>query len=235
MLSKTKITIIGNSVSLRVRPPQKHPNNKNYSTLLQELFLEKEKDILIINKAIGATTVYNIVTKLDEYINTFPEYFIINLGVVDASSREIPLWFFRLANSNRDGFIYLISRMLYRIVLIKIRPLLVRLRFKKSWVSEKKFKKNFKFLIESLLKETNAKIIIIPINKANSRIKKELPGSDKKYERYNKIMQDIAFENACAFINLSELNDKEHFPDGIHFSLEGHKILAKKISKEISL
>ena len=233
MLNKTKISIIGNSVSLRVRPPQKSPNNKNYTAFIQEYFDENNSDILIDNKAIGATTVYNVICKIDEYVNAFPDYFIINLGVVDASTREIPLWFFRLANSNKDGFVFLASRIFYRVFLMKFRAILVRLRLKRSWVSEKKYKKYFKFLIEYLLKETNAKIIVIPINKANTRIKKELPGSDKKYEKYNKIMFDIATKNNCSFIDISDLNDKEHFPDGIHFSADGHKIVAERIIEQI--
>jgi len=55
-----KITIIGNSVALRNRPPEKYPLNKNYSQYLED-YLYSELDntnIFINNKALGANTIY---------------------------------------------------------------------------------------------------------------------------------------------------------------------------------
>ncbi len=230
-----KITIIGNSVALRTRPPGQSPENKNYGKLLEEDLCQKvlDKNFIVNNKATGAYTVYNVITKIDDFINTFPDYYIINIGVVDASTREIPLWFYRLASSKKDGFIFRIISFIYRGIIIKARPALVRLRGKSSWISSKKYRKYYSFLIKTLLKETNAKIIILPINQANKRVEKELPGSLKKHTIYNKIMNDISQEFSLYFADLEFLNSDEHYPDGVHYSLSGHKIVAQELSKII--
>jgi hypothetical protein len=52
-MGNLKVTIIGNSVALRVRPPEKHPNNKNYTQQLGEILQKKIKNstIIIENKS----------------------------------------------------------------------------------------------------------------------------------------------------------------------------------------
>lgn len=167
-----KITIIGNSVALRVRPPLKHPENKNYTQFLEEILQEniQDKIILINNLSFGAVTIKNTYLKIDKLISFFPHYYIINIGVVDASTREIPLWYYKITNSKKDTFFVNICKALYRNCLIKIRPILVNIRGRRSWIISKKIKKLFNILIYTLLKETNAKIITISINLADRRI-----------------------------------------------------------------
>ena len=133
-MKNIKITIIGNSVALRTRPSEIYPLNKNYCKYLEEILNKNlsETNIIVTNKALGATTIYNSIINIDNFVNTFPEFFIINLGVVDASTREIPLWFYRLASSKKNSFFYNVIKFLYRVIIIKFRPFLVRLRFKTS-------------------------------------------------------------------------------------------------------
>lgn len=234
-MPKVKITIIGNSVALRVRPPVSHPDNKNYTQFLEELWEKKEQNrkLKLVNLAKGATTVYNTIQNLDDFIRTFPNYFIINLGVVDASNREIPLWFYRLASSKKDNLIVKLSSVFYREVIIKFRPLLVRLRLKSAWVSKKKFQKYYRILIRELLKETNAKIIVIPINVGSDRIEKQLPGTQKRHKEYNETIREIAMEFGQDAIEINDLSSKDHYPDGVHYSVLGHEIIANKIFNKI--
>jgi len=230
-----KVTIIGNSVALRNRPPEKYPANKNYCQYLEEyLYTELNNTIVHVNnKALGANTVYNVITKIDDYIQTFPNFYILNLGVVDASTREIPLWFYRMASSKKDRFIYKLAEFMYRNIIIKLRPVLVGLRFKKSWISARKFKKYFETLVNTFLKETNARIIVLPINIANKRVEKALPGTTKKHEQYNQLMKDIVEKYSQEFVDLSSLTSETHYPDGVHYSSVGHKTVATKIGKII--
>ncbi|MCK5028595.1 MAG: hypothetical protein KAR57_03105 [Bacteroidales bacterium] len=234
-MQNLKITIIGNSVSLRTRPVEKHPDNKNYGKLLEEFLCQNasDKNIVINNKATGAYTVYNVLTKIDDFVNTFPDYYIINLGVVDASTREIPLWFYRLASSKKKGFVYKLLSFFYRGLIIKARPAFVKLRGKRSWISSKKYRKYFSHLVKTLIKETNAKIIVMPINPANNRVEKELPGSLKNHLLYTKLMKDISLEFSQHFLELNNLNSEEHYPDGVHYSISGHNVVAQELGKII--
>ena len=233
-MNNLKITIIGNSVALRTRPPREYPNQKNYGIILEQLLSDEiVKKVIVTNKAIGGTIISDVVKNIDCYVNTFADYYIINLGVVDASNREIPYWYFKIINSKLESGIRLVLKNLYLKIIKPVRPFLVKIRGYRSWTSERKFNKLFEKLIGYLAKETNSKIIILPINKTTDRIKNELPGSEKKYDQYNKIMENISTKYNQIFVKIDDLKPEIHNPDGIHYSKTGHELVAQKIAKKI--
>lgn len=226
-----KVTIVGNSVGLRVRPPKAYPNNKNYGMLLEEMLQEKYPDTMVFvkNLCIGRGTLWDILNKRGDILNTFPNYYVVNLGVTDASTREIPLWFSNIVNRNRPSFFKKVLRGFYIHIIRKIRPHLVLLRGKTTWTSKKNFEIYFDKFIDYLVKEANARIIIISINSANKRIEDELPGSTKNYIEYNEIIKAIADKYNAYYVDFSDIVHEIHAPDGIHFSVEGHEILSNRI------
>lgn len=230
-MRKVKICIIGNSVALRTRPPVQYPGNKNYTTILHdELNTTKAtQNYIIENKAIGAHTIINTYQNIEEFIQNFADIYIIHLGVVDACTREVPLWFYRLASRNREDIFSLIFRFIYRRIIARIRPFLVYLRFKRSWISKKVFRKYLTKLTETLLKETNGKLVFLPINLANERIENALPGSRNNQIAFNNIIEDISVKFNQVYLSLSDLNSEEDYPDGVHFSLKGHQIIAGRL------
>lgn len=234
-MKKLSITIIGNSVALRVRPAKDYPNNLNYSQLLQKNIEAKLLDsvVYINNLSKGASTINEFYFKYDELIRTFPDFYILNLGVVDASTRDVPLWFNKIVNSKRKNLIIFLANALYNNLIKKHRSLFVNLRFKKSWISKSSYKKYFDSLVHLLLKETNSQIIILPINIGNERIERELPGTQENHIAYNKVMKEIAQKHNQSFVDLSDLKSEQHYPDGVHYSTEGHKIVADRIVKII--
>ena len=230
-----KISIIGNSVAMRVRPPLDYPENNNFSQCLEEIFREKwDKNIHIQNLSLGALTIKEAISRMDEYIRTFPDYYILNLGVVDASTRDIPHWVFRIFYGPKDGLLPGVLRKLYyNPVSKRIRPFFVHLRGKRSWISANKYNKLFHLLVDTLIKETNAKIIVLPINIANDRIEKQLPGSRLNHKKFNVIMNEACKRVRVHYLNIEKWNTDEYYPDGIHFSGKGHKIIAEKIFEAI--
>ncbi|MBN2105412.1 SGNH/GDSL hydrolase family protein [bacterium] len=234
-MENIKITIIGNSVALRTRPRIEYPGQFNYCQLLEKMLCDQfpDKSIQLKILASGGSTILDIVNNMDQYISTFPDFFIINIGVVDASTREIPLWFFKIKNRKGDRFFDVSFRKIYYHVIKPMRPFLVNIRGRRSWTSKKRFMKLFDQLLECLYKETNSKIIVLPINVTTSRIKKQLPGSEKKYFEYNQIMHNVAKEYNQCFVQLADLKPEIHCPDGVHYSLEGHKIVSQRIFNEI--
>lgn len=224
-----KITIVGNSVALRVRPVEKYPDNKNYSSLL----LEQDKIRIVDNKGLGATTVSNWVNMMDSIVNTYPDIYIINIGVVDATVREVPLWFYRLANKKSDTIFTKFCKALYRRIFKKTRRLLALLRGKRSWISFRKFTIDFELLIKTLIKETNAKIIVIPINIANIRIEKQLPGTQQNHRKFNDQIEKITQKYEQHLLDISDFQSEKLYPDGVHFNRPGHQEVAKRLHKLI--
>jgi lysophospholipase L1-like esterase len=226
-----KISIIGNSVGLRIRPPGKYPYNKNYGVILEELLQDKypNKVVLVRNLCVGRATIWDILQKRTEILNEFPSYYIVNFGVSDASTREIPLWYSNIINSNKETWVKKICLIFYEFVLKKFRPFLVRLRGKKTWTSKKKFEKYFYYLLDFLEKGTNSKLIVISINNASERIEEQIPGSAKKYTEYNDIIKKVTKKFNAQYIDTTDLMSEVHTPDGIHFSLEGHQVIAERV------
>ncbi len=230
-----KVVVLGNSVALRVRPPDQYPDNLNYTQFLKSLLLNCDSfdEVEVINMAIGGDTVNDMLAKIDVYISTFPDVFILNIGVVDASTRDIPRWFFNYINNNREGFPRSFLRLFYNAFIKKFRRLMVVTRGKRPWITYRRFKRIFRTFVGTLIKETNARIIILPINKGSERVEKQIPGSLRNFQKYSDYMKDLSGEFETVFISLDHLDCQTDYPDGIHYSRSGHNKLAKILFKDI--
>jgi lysophospholipase L1-like esterase len=217
------IAVIGNSVAMRVRPPMDFPENKNYSVLLRDDGFQMQ------NLAKGGNTIKSALKELDSIVSAFPDIYILNFGVVDASNREIPRWFFNLVNSSGQAWYNRFSSFIYNGFIKRIRRQLVFLRGKRPWVRKKAFRKYLTYMLDRLQKETNANIIGLSINLANDRVEKALPGSRKNHRAYNKILSEALKGKRCTFLDLTDLESEKYYPDGVHFSAEGHKIVSQRI------
>lgn len=224
-----KICIVGNSVALRTRPVQPHPENINYGSLLVGFSTLEGRNVTVENRSAGAYTVRNVYRNIDNIVNSFPDVYIINLGVVDACNREVPLWFYRLATRKSESLQALLFRFLYRKIIAKVRPLLVILRGRRSWVSVRGFERYLRKIAQTLIKETNARLLFISINPADSRVEASLPGSREKQLRYNQIIQSVSEEFGQLYCDTTDMEASIHFPDGVHYSLEGHRLLTDKL------
>ncbi len=229
-MEKLKISIIGNSVALRVIPATNSIRQLNYGNVLETLLLKKmNMNLSVENNSIGASIITDVTNKIDYYVNSFPDYYIINLGVVDASSREIPRWYFKIINKWKLNSIGHLLKFIHLVFIKPLRPYVVYLRGRRGWTSPNQFRKLFDKLINYLLRETKSKIIILPINNTTDRIVKNLPGSENKYKIFSGIMKNIAKKYKQVYINLDDLDPLIHCPDGIHFSELGHQVVAEKI------
>ena len=225
-----KITIIGNSLTLRVRPVEKSNKfNKVYGSILESELNLSERWI-VTNMGLGRWVSSDFFYEKDLYLRTFPNYYILNIGSVDAANREIPYWFAKIIlERNNSPFYYIFIRFYLHILSKKrIRRFLTKIR-QKPWVNSKKFELNILNIIKLIKKETNAKIIIIGINKGNQRIEDALPGTLKNYQIYNEILKEICINKKVAFINTRDLSSNEFFPDGIHYNSKGHSEISKRI------
>lgn len=226
-----KISVIGNSVAIRVRPPEQYPENLNYTQLLDRKLNQQDThtNFVVNSLAKGGETVNEMLVNLDNYIRLFPDVYILNIGVVDASTREIPKWFFNIINNKQEGRCRNFMKLLYNGIIKKHRRKLVLLFGKRTWIGKRKFRKAYTTLVSNLIKETNAKIITMAINPSNERIEKEVPGSKENYMVYNDIIKDISKEFGLEHLNFDDLVSKNHYPDGVHYSREGHELVSERI------
>jgi hypothetical protein len=230
-----KICIIGNSVALRIRPNDSYPNNKSYSIILNELLCKAfpDSNIFVRNKSIGATPITEFLSNVDTLINEQPDYYIVNLGVVDSSTREIPLWLYKYVNNPVKSRLNYIISGIYSRVFMKNRQFFVNIRGNKSWITHKDFAKYYDLLLASFIKETNSRIICLPINIANDRIEHQLPGSRKNHNSFNGSIEEIANKHNQLYVKLQDFILNSDYPDGVHFSSAGHFKVASRLMELI--
>lgn len=230
-----KIVIIGNSVALRVRPPKESPYNRNYGAVLQDLLTEDDpkRTYLVQNKGLSRMLISEVFERFDEYVQEFPDYYIINLGVVDASTREIPLWFANIIRSESNSLFHRFMKGVHYHIFKKQHAFFVKLRGKKTWISEKRFEQYYDRLLKDLKKETNARLITLSVNAGNERIEQKIPGSLKNYIRYSELVKKVSDMHGAIYIDTLRMMNSESIPDGIHFSAEGHCKLAEELKKVI--
>ncbi len=230
-----KISIIGCSVGIRVRPPMQKPFNKNYGQYLIEKLSEKYSNICfsVNNHAFTRATLKDIIPRIDELISDYPDYIILNIGIPDASNRDIPKWIsdymtFKSHKKISAFFSFFINK-----IVKPRRSFFVKLRGKKPWVNSSNFDKLYRNVLEYITKETNANIILIPINTPSDRIEKQLPGTKNNVEKYNKIISKLLDDYQANILDIKDIDGGKFYPDGIHYSTEGHKIISEKIANLI--
>ncbi|OZG74863.1 hypothetical protein BTA51_00160 [Hahella sp. CCB-MM4] len=227
---------MGNSVGLRVRPPETAPDNHTFGALLEECLVKNEDctSISVENICMGRSLLEQIFNDGDKVINRFPDYYIIVAGITDASTREIPLWFSNVLYGKRTGFIRRVAMGLYVYIIKPRRRHFVRLRGNKSWTTASRFKKIYTKIISELIKNTNAKILILTINQCTQRIENELPGTKENIRVFNDIIMSLKESNSrVSIIDTTDLDPDTHLPDGIHYSRAGHEIVADRIYRTI--
>jgi lysophospholipase L1-like esterase len=169
----------------------------------------------------------------DEILNTFPDYYIVSLGVTDASTREIPLWYSNIINNNCVSNTKKVFTGLYGVLIKPLRPYLVRIRRYKTWTHVTEFRKYYNALIDFLLKGTNANILLLSINNTTERVELELPGSRENYMKYNQIIKEESTKQRVKYIDTWDLNPDIFLPDGIHYSLAGHEEISDRLLQSI--
>lgn len=222
-----KIVIIGNSVSLRLRPPRQHSEELTYTEILQQSLPE----VLVINEGIGASTLTYRSQEIDKLVHYYADYYIINYGIVDASTRPISQYTFRFMNNDNPKSFFITKALRFTIQWIekKCRKNLVIFRGCRSWTSAKSFRYAYQKHLQLLQKETSGKIICLGINKPSERIEQQLPGTTKNVLLFNKIISQLCEQYHCYFIDCYEKIDSKNVPDGIHFDKEGHTKIANLI------
>lgn len=233
---KKRITIIGCSVALRVRPPSKNrEENKNYGHLLEiKLNQKTEQDWEINNLGLSRALTADLLRMKDQIARVHSDYIIINMGAVDAPSREIPVWYADKIFLRNGKYIQPLFTFFYQALIKRfLRKPLVYLRLKRSWTPYRKFKRQYRELLDFLLKNTSAKVILLGINPGNQRIEKQLPGTLKKYIKYNNFLKNLAREYKMSFVDFTDIKSEEHFPDGVHYNVKGHQLVTNRLLPHI--
>ncbi len=238
-----RVVILGNSVALRVRPPRATADEGTYAEWLRRLGY----DVRVVARA-GVVAGEMFRTLEDDVVTAFPDRVILNLGVVEVCTRRTVRWL-----NNRPIRNYYLNAVLgtpfvfpsrasrvmdlaWRLVngLTRRGAALAGLEW--QWLPLPRFRQVLSSLIEVLLKETGAGIVVLGINPTSPRINERLPGSPEAIAKANAVLEALCGElgprvrflapTAC----FGDLPLELAVPDGIHFSAGAHRRVAERLA-----
>ena len=219
-MSKDKLVVIGNSVTIRVRPED---GSQTYAHIIAN---KLKLDLIHLGE--GALLLGEFLNQERQQKIPNNSHVIINFGIVDACTRPISKSLYNfMMEIDKSSFRQ--TRKLIRFMENKLRTKLVKLRGKKSWTDKNKFMQQMNTLI-SILKSKNCSFSILGINYPNNRIESDLPGSQKNVIQFNKELEKLN-----NYIAVNDLNHQEYFPDGIHYNAKGHQLITDKIINQYNL
>lgn len=229
-----KVLVVGNSVSVRVRPTEENVRNLSYVSLIKSQLSPSDN---IQTFAESGLMVNYFAENPDRLIKEQPDVLVCNFGIVELSSRSTrrSIYDYMYYNKSRNKFGRSLS-LLLAIIETKLRRSLVFLRFKRPWYNLDLFIRDYFQLINKVQKDTSTEVIILGINQPSPRVEEQLPGSLKRVKNANDIIAQKCSElKNVNYIDVNtDMNYQEHFPDGIHYNKIGHELIANKIKSVIS-
>jgi len=231
---------LGNSISLKVRPPVSDEGAVTYAEHLSR------HGYTVKNQARAASMIPEAYRWIDEdVIAEQPNILIIQFGIVESCTRRHPRWLVNAVTKNAY-FNRVIGRNFeFETIVAKARRIMLRglytlvdqvtltAKLRWRWLSEEKFVKCLHAMVALTLKDTKARIFILGMYPCDERIQRHLPGSIENILRLNGLMRAMAkdfpvrvsFVDVCEIIN--DLPIDQVVPDGIHFSAVAHRVLGE--------
>lgn len=176
-------------------------------------------------------TILNEIQKFSWYVGYQNEskqfdYVICQFGIVDCIPRAYPLWFETCFRKIPFGIrvISLLNRHHYKLSILYGLP----------WISNRKWIKNIKLIIEQL-NLISKNIIFIKICHTNEGLASKSYNVENKIDEYNGYLEEIIKnnkDNVFLLDNFPKESIKSYLlDDGHHLTIGGHKYVAEKILK----
>ncbi len=223
------IAVVGSSVSLYVRPPRKTSDEKTYAEHLREGL---GADYWVTNLS---RVSYDIEDAVDRFavdlLPLSPATIIVHLGVNESASRLLPRRVWRgiyggpMGGSAKLG----LTRRGLALVDSAGRRVFTRVH-SRAWFTEHEFEQKLMEFLGLIAKELYARVILVGVAAPSDRVEQQLRGSRLRAEHFNDILQQAAVSKGAHYISVADLPAGGGMtPDGIHFSAEGHRLLAQRL------
>jgi hypothetical protein len=230
------IAVFGSSVALTIRPFRTSRQEGNYCDYIIKNLEESGHRVTLNNFASRSRIIVreNILDYVSNLQRSNPDFTILHYGVNEAVPRVWPykIWLlFHKPKWNRSKM----HGKLYP-YLLRFETFLISLFRINGWVSKRKFRILLKQMVDTTIKETLSKVILISISNPNEHYIRTLPGVEKLIKDFNHIIAAIALESNSCLIDVNELSENEKVnlcPDGAHLSVLGHTLVGREICNYI--
>ncbi len=231
MHTQPTICILGNSVSLVLRPPRSGASERTYAEILRD-----ELPATVINWSQRAAMVADGVRAVEDVVITrAPQAVVIQYGIVECTYRDMPRWLYQFVKLRLRGDENRLEKLPVQLAARTLMPLSRRwavLRGRWRWMEPAVFGHDITQLVALIRKETAALPIVLNIPTPSERVERLAPGTTASALEYNRTLAQVAAQTKAALIDTAALIDPDPtglLPDGIHFSAAGHRLVAAQI------
>lgn len=228
-----KVCVFGNSIPLLLMPDRKDASERTYGEWLEA------GGFRVVNASKQAVMLADVFRYLeDEVIRHFPDYIVVNFGIVEAACRTKPrrLTVFFSGNAWNNEIVDVphcsyLARGVRRVLRLAYKPVdasLAALGVRWRYMSPSRFADALDVLLKKLRSQTPARaIFVLGMLPVGPELEKAAPGTARSVERYNEIMKKAcAAVDRARWVDMRELfaRDLESATiDSIHYTAYGHR------------
>ena len=240
-----RVVVIGNSCVFLSVPAPTGLDDDAYPGWLEEALLDRGVTARVVVHSQWHTTIKEALPRFEPWVrDELPDLVIANFGIVDAQARVLPTWLLRNTMTWLPGQGGVARRYRTRLV-PRLRP---RVRgWQRFWagrvgprwsrVRPSVFERSMARLLELNVRQCAAYTMVLDIDPPNDVLLSWMPGLDERVDRYNAILEKVVRNaRAAALVRTSEViapDPERLLPDGIHRSVEGHRLVAERLADEI--
>src|SRR3954454_8886795 len=247
MNSPLRITVASSSVGYFVRPPGEDRSEGSYPERVNDLLAAAGVPNEVSNQSYWLGEIHDAFHHIEERLFTFsPDVVVLDFGWLECQPKVFPTAMLRWLTTYRPSLnprtiawrrraVRSISRLYKRGTPIVAS----RWRGVPSRMPPERFEREMTRYIDVVRKELRSLVLVTNLNPTSDRIAEVLPGVHERARQYSDIIERVV-ERAGPDVRLVDtrslvegLGVDKILPDGIHYNVEGHRLVADMLVAEI--
>lgn len=243
-----QIVVSASSVGYYVRPTEQHGPSRPYPEVLADRLRRHGTEADVINHSKWFHMVHEAFREIQEtVVPRGADVVVLNFGILEAESTLLPTMLVRRVYTWKPTTNRLHATLRRWLLLpvhhfhTRMAPRLMRRVPSFRRLSPRRFELELARTVRWLRKERNALVLVLNVNPVGDNVEETLPGTRKSVERYNAIIERVVGEQGDDATRLIDVHsavaagnvDGRLVADGIHYTAEGHRVVAGMLEREI--
>lgn len=242
-MTPCRIVVVGSSLGYFIRPERTRLDERTYGEVLEEELLARGVAARVANSSRWTMIVPEVNAAVEPLVlGHTPDVVVVNVGLVDAQPRTLPLSWFRWAFARAPSEHVLRRRWrglagpalaaYYR----RLGPAVARSPLGVPRVPVERFERELVLLLDIIRSERAALVVLLGITPPGANVEAVLPGTSKSVATHDAVLRRLAERPDVDYLDVTALglDLATVAPDGIHFGPEGHRRLGLALADRVA-
>jgi hypothetical protein len=242
-----RAVVVGSSVGYFVRPPGADRAEGPYPEQVVDALARHGVPAAVVNRARWFAQIDDAYMRIEDDVFSFsPDVVVLNFGWVECQPKLFPTAVLEWLTTYRpklDPRTYRVRRAVVRRgskVYKELTPWAASRTELPSRMSERHFEAELRRYVQTVRREQRSLVVVLNVNPPTDRIEAVLPGVTERARRCSALIERVvaSFDDPQVRLLDSEAIVRAHgaeaiLPDGIHFNVEGHRLVADQLAEVI--